>query len=132
MTFLCETRHTARKHRRCDYCRSYIAPGQFYVKIAGKWQGDFYAASGHIDCKALWDEAFPIHADDWEGMPFDLCEALDGDEDREIKQATFDHYRGRYPHVIVRLELRWQLGDIAEAERYRARGLEPDVTPIYG
>lgn len=123
-----------RKPHRCEYCGGTITVGQSSVKIAGVHEGDFFAARGHLDCAALWSEAYRIYGDD-EGMPFDLIEAMDPDEAREIKQHTYDHYRGRYPHVICRLELRWQRGDLAQRDRYLQLGIEPDpedCPEVYG
>ena len=136
MTFRTETIiKSGRTSHICDYCGGTIPAGSRSQKIAGRWDGDFYSARGHLDCNALWNEVYHIYADDYEGMQFDLMEAMDADEDREIKQATYDLYRGRYPHVICRLELRWQRGDISTADRYRSLGLEPepeDCPEVYG
>lgn len=136
MTFRTTTHVKAgRKAHRCDYCGSMIPAGWPSIKTAQVWEGDFYQHRGHIDCEALWREAFDVYGDYSDGMDIDLCEAIEGDEDREIVQAAYDFYRGRYPHVICRLELRWQRGDIAGRDRYRAFGLEPtteDYPEVYG
>lgn len=136
MTFLTETIiRRGRKPHCCDHCAGTIPAGDPSKKIAGHWDGHFYTARAHLDCATLWSEVYPIYGDDREGMPLDLMEAMDGDEAREIKQATYDHYRGHYPHVICRLELRWQRGDIKTRDRYRDLGFEPDpedCPEVYG
>lgn len=138
MTFRTETHVKAgRKAHRCDYCGGMIPAGSPSMKIAGHWQSDFYQARGHLDCFALWNEAYDIYGDPEDGMPFDLCDAIAGDERREIVQAEYDHWRGHYPHVICRLELRWQRGDIAGRDRYRALGItldaaDEDYPEVYG
>ena len=127
MTFRTETIvKRGRKAHRCDYCGSMIPAGSPSVRVVGRWQGDFYEVRGHLDCSALWSEAYGVYGDPDDGMPIDLGEAIEGDESRDLVQAAYDHYRGHYPHVICRLELRWQRGDIAGRERYRALGIEPD------
>lgn len=133
--FYTETTVTARKHHRCDHCRGWIAPGETYIREVGKWEGKRYAIKGHSDCRALWNEAFPTYGDPYDGMPHDLAEAIGGDESRETIEHEYNLWRGHYPHVICRLELRWQRGDVAARDRWRAAGLEPDpedYPEIYG
>jgi hypothetical protein len=123
------------KAHRCEYCGSMIPPGVSHLQNSGVWDGQFYSVRGHHDCAALWAEAFGDYGDWQDGMPHDLCEAIEPDERRATVQAAYDRYRGKYPHVICRLELRWQRGDIAAHDRYRARGLEPDTEDhpeVYG
>ncbi|HZI08134.1 MAG TPA: hypothetical protein VEZ71_29210 [Archangium sp.] len=47
--------HTARKLHGCDECQRPIEPGQRYVLVAGKWEGDFFLFRAHEDCRALAD-----------------------------------------------------------------------------
>ena len=136
MTFQAETiiRQTRTPHR-CKYCLSTIPAGSTCQKEVGVWEGDFYAGYGHLDCRALWRDLFTIYSDPYDGMAWDLCEVIGGDESREIVQAEYDHYRGRYPHVICRLELRWQRRDIKKRDRYMALGCEVDIKDcpeVYG
>jgi hypothetical protein len=103
--------------------------------MSGKWDGEFYSYRAHIDCRAMWNAAYQIHGDPWEGMAWDLLEAIAGDEDRAIKQASLNFYRGMFPHVVCRLELRWQREDLAAHDRYRSLGLEPfneDQPEVFG
>lgn len=136
MTFSTKTTvRSGRKSHRCDYCGNTIPAGWPIVKIAGVYEGDFHSARGHIDCNALWNEAYPFGGYWGDAYPFDLCEVLAADETREIVQAEYDLWRGQYPHVICRLELRWQRGDMAGQDRARVRGKEPDYEDypeIYG
>ena len=128
MTFQTKTTIKAgRKSHHCDYCGSAIPVGSPSVKIAQIWDGDFNSNRGHVDCVDLWDMAFNDHGDCNDGMDIDLSEAIGGDECRAIKQECLDAYRGYFPHAICRIELRWQRGDIACRERYRALGFEPDA-----
>ena len=115
-----------RKPHRCAYCGSIIPKGVSHVLETGVWENEFYSDRGHHDCIKLWNAAYSDYGDPYDGMPRDLVEAIEPDESRDIKQAAYDSYRGRYPHVICRLELRWQRGDIKARDRYLARGLEPD------
>lgn len=138
MTELSSTRNIRRTRvpHRCDHCGTIIPPGSAAIKWADIWDGDFYHGYVHHDCRALWLEAFDTYCDPEERvMPHDLVEAIEPDETRAITQAAYDSYRGRYPHVICRLELRWQRGDIKARDRYRALGLEPDpedYPEVYG
>lgn len=124
-----------RKPHRCEHCGHMIPAGTPHLAEAGVWDGDFYEIRAHHDCRALWLEAFDTYGDWDDGMAHDLCEAIEADESHDLVQAAYDHYRGRYPHVICRLEYRWQKGDIAHRDRYLSRGLEPDpedYPEVYG
>jgi len=123
------------KAHRCDHCGHMIPPGVPHIAESGVWDGEFYTMRAHQDCADLWAEAFNTYGDYSDGMPHDLMECIEPDESRDLVQAAYDHYRGRYPHAICRLEYRWQKVDIAHAKRYRARGLEPDpedCPEVYG
>lgn len=120
---------SSRKPHRCEYCGCQIPAGSPVVRVAGKHDGDFYTASGHEDCKRLWDAAYPIYAEYGEGMAFNLYEAICGDECREIALGELNHWRGQFPHVICRIELGLQQCDQREIERQRAAGFEPDLEP---
>ena len=124
-----------RKPHRCAHCGSMIPAGVPHLMESGVWEGDFYAHRAHHDCEALWSEAFATYGDWDDGMPLDLLEAIEGEEGRDLVQAAYDSYRGRYPHVICRLELRWQRVDIMGADRLRALGVDPDpedYPEVYG
>lgn len=123
------------KAHRCEHCGHMIPPGVSHLAKSGVWDGDFYTFRAHLDCNELWSEAFDTYGDYSDGMPLDLAEAIEPDERRSIVQEAYDHYRGRYPHVICRLEYRWQKGDLAGRARFLAHGLEPDpedYPEVYG
>ncbi len=115
-----------RKPHRCSYCGSTIPAGWPSIITAQVWEGEFHTDRGHVDCCDLWNEAFDDYGDYGDGMPFDLMEAIEPDETRALVQAAYDRYRGRYPHVICRLELRWQRGDLKMQARYRELGIDQD------
>ena len=124
-----------RKPHRCDYCGLTIPKGATAVKQAGKWYGDFYSAYGHTDCVQMWDYAYQIYADHYEGMAHDLLEAIGEGESTAFVLSELNRWRGEYPHVVTRLEYRLQKSDIAHADWMRSRGIEPsteDCTPIFG
>ena len=45
----------ARSAHKCECCRRAINPGEKYIGIAGKWDGDFYAVQICIGCDSLID-----------------------------------------------------------------------------
>ena len=136
MTFRTETTtKKCRKSHRCEYCGGTIPAGSPSINVAGHWDGDFYSARGHTDCVAMWNDAYKFYADEYEGMVFDLHEAIGDCIGGDEYQAELNGWRGKYPHVVCRLELRQQRGDIAYAARCRAAGFEPDpkdCPEIYG
>lgn len=103
--FQARTTHTARKTHRCEYCRSTIPVGTQYVRMAGKWEGDFYNGSGHIDCRQLWLALY----DEWawdEGMAWDICEVFTESGEILAAQEALDAQRGFLPHAVNRIEFR--------------------------
>lgn len=129
MTFQSYTTFTAKKRHRCEHCRGDILPGARYIRAVGVHDGQFYAGKLHLDCNAMWNEAYRIYADYSEGMPWDLLEAICGDEGRQYQLAELNTWRGQYPHVVCRLELRMQKSDIRAIDRHRADGFDPDLEP---
>lgn len=124
-----------RKSHRCAHCGSTIPAGVSHLVNSGIWEGQFYSDRLHHDCAALWTELFRTYGDWDDGMPMDLAEVIGQDETRDFVQQEMDAWRGQYPHVICRLELRWQRGDIKHRDRYLAKGLEPDpedYPEVYG
>ena len=49
--FCSEKMHTAKKPHTCDGCLSPIFAGEKYLRIAGKWDGDFCTAKYHPECR---------------------------------------------------------------------------------
>ena len=126
MTFQSLTRVCkSRKQHRCSYCGGSIAAGSMYYKIAGKCDGDFTFARGHQDCCAMWEEAYSIWRRDGELMDFRLQEACD-DTDALLM------WRGKYPHVICRIELGWQKADLRWAADLAERGYPQDPSEYLG
>lgn len=117
--FQSETTHTARTPHRCAHCRCQIAAGSAYVKMAGRWQGDFYSGKAHPDCRALWSALYADWSDPWDGMGWDLAEVFLDCGDKEATQDALDAQRGFLPHAVNRIELRmrhWLNGDTDDRE----------------
>lgn len=130
-TIISEETLRARKHHQCFHCYRSIALGEEHRRMFLKHDGEAYTLRFHFDCDQLWI-AYDrdVGAEDWgEGYaPI----ADDWTESGEF-QNLCDHYRGRFPHAITRLELNEQIGEIQYSEMCRARGIEPqDYTPLYG
>lgn len=131
MTFASETVvKRTRKDHRCEFCCTTIPAGSEMLRLAGHWDGDFYTAKAHPDCRAMWIAAFNDFGDPWEGMVFDLVEAMIGDCTADEGQDILDAYRGRFPHPVCRIELRLLKSRLRHAEKIRARGFEPDPEDI--
>jgi hypothetical protein len=111
--FQSETLHVARVSHRCAHCRCAIPAGSQYIKIAGRWQGDFYSGKAHHDCRNLWNELYADWSDPWGGMPWDIPELFSESGDVGGVQAELDARRGFVPHAVTRIELRlrWFLGE---------------------
>jgi hypothetical protein len=54
--FSCTTPVRARKARTCCECHQTIQRTELYVKVAGKWDGDFYSTSHCVRCEQLIQE----------------------------------------------------------------------------
>lgn len=66
--------------------------------------GDVWDFKSHLDCKAMAEADFDMMPNDyWEGIP-----AL-AENDGILEEL--DSWRGRFPHVVCRIELHEQLYD---------------------
>jgi hypothetical protein len=107
MTFATSYFVTARQAHRCACCRGWISPGTRYMKLVGKWQGDFYAERVHDDCYALWTALFDDWGDPYDGMPYDLTEVFTDGRAHELEVVdALDAQRGFFPHAVCRIEFR--------------------------
>jgi hypothetical protein len=104
--FQTEKTHTARIPHRCVFCRCTIPAGTKYVKLAGRWMGDFYSGKGHPDCRELWNALYADWSDPWEGMAWDIPEVLGDSGDMYAMQEALDTQRGFLPHAVNRVEFR--------------------------
>lgn len=123
-----------RKPHRCAYCGHRLVVGSPAIKKAGVWDGDFYSNYGHEDCLAMWNAAYNDYSDGWEGMAFNLLDAIGSDESFAIKRERLDDFRGHFPHVVTRLDYNMQMAEVRHADEYRKRGLVPDpedCPPLY-
>lgn len=118
-----------RKIHSCGHCGGKIPKGDTSLRISGVWDGQFYAERGHIDCVDMWNDAYSTYGDPNDGMDFDLLEVLSADAGGEELEREMNAWRGKYPHVVCRLEFRIQRGHLAYADRCRNAGFEPDLKP---
>lgn len=104
---------TGRKHHRCFHCGQMIAPKTIHEKATIK-NDDVYTLRSHLDCQAAADDyiSHGYWADYADGVPplYEMIEGGDG-------QYDLDAMRGHWPHVVCRIELAWQLSDIAAQQR---------------
>lgn len=96
----------ARKKHVCECCWSPIPPGSPYLRLSGKWEGDFYDSSQHGDCRALWNALYNEWADLGEGMAFDLIGVFQDTGESQLAQESLNKWRGHFPHAVTRLEHR--------------------------
>ena len=109
-TLLADERPRGRKHHRCYDCGRWIAPGEVHRKTANVFDGRAYTLRQHLDCYQMGIEA--RRGDDcWEGIP-PLW-------DDELVWEELCRWRGRFPHVVCRLELSQQLAEIRRQDRRR-------------
>lgn len=102
-SFQSRSEHTARKPHCCAYCHQTIPAGARYVKMAGKWEGDFFSGRGHIDCRELWLALYDGWAWD-EGMPWDITEVFTESGEIGEAQQALNAQRGFFPHAVNRIE----------------------------
>ena len=104
--FQSDTTHTARTPHRCVFCLCTIPAGTIYLKIAGRWQEDFYSGKGHPDCRQLWNALYDDWADSCEGMVWDITEVFTESGEMTAAQDALDDQRGFLPHAVNSLEFR--------------------------
>lgn len=52
MEFWSETKPAAKVEHKCEACRHTIAVGEQYSRMAGKYDGYFFAVKQHLECRA--------------------------------------------------------------------------------
>lgn len=84
--FYRETIHTSRRNRRCSGCGKVITAGEQYLKIIGKWDGDFSQHSYHPSCRE-WENELNDHGypDEWMPLWQHVC-----DGEGSLEDAPFD------------------------------------------
>jgi hypothetical protein len=100
---LSSTNPRARKVHRCEHCSSDIPKGTVYLKQFCVDGGDAWGFKSHKDCHEL--ACALASQDGW-----DTYDGVPTLSDYEADTGVFpDHFRGKFPHAICRLELRKQL-----------------------
>ena len=89
----------ARKPHICDQCNCEIAVGQQYRRVRGIWEDTPSSYKAHLDCDQL---ATTLHNE------YGLYPE-EGVWLRDEEWSELVLWRGDYPHVICRMELRRQL-----------------------
>ena len=106
-TRLAEMHPIARKRHACDHCGCGIEKGARYLSVRLVEDGRAYTWKSHLDCAELaqsiwiecelnWDEGVCLQDEDWSELRL---------------------WRGYFPHVICRMELRQALSRIARGEK---------------
>lgn len=97
MTFYSEQTRTARKAHVCQSCSKRIEPGETYLRGAGVWEGDFWSAAFHPDCRA-WEVKLchegDLLSDEW----MSLAEWVA--EDRRSLDGAPESVRARFPETV--------------------------------
>ncbi len=69
MEFFSERKVKARKQHRCESCRTCIDVGEQHSSMAGKFDGYFWSARNHLDCRAAECGLAKLHGlgggEDW-------------------------------------------------------------------
>lgn len=103
-----------RKPHQCYDCYTVIPAGAQAAFFTGKMDGRAYTLYFHQDCQKAGDfyRAQVYQPDYWDGVPPLMDEITDsGEAEREHARL-----RGRFPHVVCRLELHEQKAAIRLGE----------------
>ena len=111
MQLISETKPIARKSHRCENCGHMIPKGTRYLRQFCVDGGDVWSWVTHQDCM---DAArYLAKLDD-----HDCYEGIPPIRDYEGNSGVFpDYIRGRFPHVICRLELSKHRRDMRRASK---------------
>jgi hypothetical protein len=111
MSFYRETPiKSVRKARRCDACRRTINIGESALKLAGHWDGDFWAQTVHVECRAAEIELNKLNdvrdGDEWMNIGNDMetDDWLWLVEDHPIVAERMGITRERYDAVMAERE----------------------------
>jgi len=108
VTVLYQGKRKARKHHTCYECYRAIAPNETYGYQNNVYDGSVYTIKWHIDCSEMGSEyrkEYSYYDDEFPPLRDDMVES---DEYRDLCNL----WRGKYPHVIARMELTDQLMSI--------------------
>lgn len=96
---------TARKEHTCSECRRKIAPGERYLRIKVKWDGDFLTYKRCAHCNAALEEIDRL------AEVFDWCVCVSLGDAREIlgDLVREEHWTNTAPigRVVVAMERKW-------------------------
>ena len=104
----------SRKSHICGHCYCTIPKGTRYLRQFIKDGGGVWSWISHEDCQ---EAAVFLFYQDGGGHDEELI-ALH--EYEEYSGEFPDHLRGRWPHVVCRLELRKQIAELAYLKRKKA------------
>lgn len=134
ITVLNEGRRKARKPHQCFDCYRTIPVGEVHAFQTCKYD-HVYTIRQHTDCF----EASEHYRTTAGISPWDYDEGIPPLKDIIIDGGEFEldmaRLRGRFPHVVCRLEISEQLAQVQQADRLLADGhqIHPDdFPPIYG
>lgn len=89
----------ARKPHECAHCRTPIAVGETYRKIAQVFEGEFDSYCEHSECYAAWLEYRDAKALNWdEGSPF-----IKDDDGIDVEEREWF----REHHELVAERMKW-------------------------
>lgn len=91
----------ARKVHVCDECRMGIPKGTLHHVQSGIQEGHPYRWRVHSDCAEMYWEVNKDNFQSWFAAPL-----------LDYGVADLEYLRGKYPHVICRMELRDQLSEL--------------------
>lgn len=103
----------ARKKHQCFDCYRPIYPGEEYYHATCTYEGQIYSIKQHTDCRAASEFyrkfiEFDVWSFDMDGIPPLADMISDGGE----FVSDMDLLRGRFPHVVARMEYRDQIAAI--------------------
>lgn len=111
----------ARKSHQCFHCYQTIPKGEVHDVFTGK-DDTIYTIRSHLDCQYMSHERCGLigWGNYWDGVPPLLDDIQDGGE----FALECSQWRGKFPHVVCRLELGEQLAEIRWQEKLAGRFTE--------
>jgi len=114
-TLLLDDRPRARKHHRCFDCGGWIVPGETHRKSSHVRDGSAYSLRQHLDCLAMSEE---VVADGY--APDYWYDGIPPLREDEGVLESLNAWRGRYPHVVTRIEFHEQISDLRWQDHLQA------------
>lgn len=97
--FFGESTCRAIKQHRCDSCQKPILVGEEYIRMAGKYEGEFWSGKNHPECRKAEIGLAQLH---------DLCGGEDWLFLHNLEREDVEWVMEHHPEAYKRIEINYE------------------------